>query len=139
MSSRHRPPQLAGRILRWYAGEAAVEDLQGDLDELFYLNLRTMSPIRAKCKYWLRVLSLFGSYVIKKRRRHVSLHPFSNNPINVGVITNYLTMAWRVMARNRVYTLINVLGLTMGISACIVVFLVVNHEFSFDRALSTRI
>jgi putative ABC transport system permease protein len=62
-----------------------------------------------------------------------SPHPYSNNSINFNMIRNYFLMAWRVMSRNRIYSLINVLGLTMGITACVIVFLVVNHELSFDR------
>ncbi len=48
------------------------------------------------------------------------------------MIKNYFLIAWRMMTRNKVYTIINVLGLTLGISACIIAFLVVRYELSFD-------
>lgn len=35
--------------------------------------------------------------------------------------------------RNKAYSFINVLGLAMGICACIVIFLIANYEFSFDK------
>jgi ABC-type antimicrobial peptide transport system permease subunit len=37
------------------------------------------------------------------------------------------------MARHKVYSLINVLGLALGICACLVIYLVISYEFSFDR------
>src|SRR6266536_220625 len=46
---------------------------------------------------------------------------------------NYLKIGWRNIRRNKVYSFINVLGLAMGICACIVIYLITNYEFSFDR------
>jgi putative ABC transport system permease protein len=133
MKRQAHPPKLAKRIFRWYAGDVVAEDLTGDMDELFYQNLQEMSSAKAKWRYWTRVISLFGSYVIKKRRMNASFHPHSNNIVNLSMIKNYILIAWRVMSRNRVYSIINVLGLTLGITACIIVFLVINYAFSFDR------
>ncbi|MBL7698688.1 MAG: ABC transporter permease [Chitinophagaceae bacterium] len=45
----------------------------------------------------------------------------------------YFLLAWRVMRKQRVYTLINILGLAIGICSCIVIYLVTGFEFSFDR------
>ena len=46
---------------------------------------------------------------------------------------SYWTIAWRTVTRNRVYTLINVFGLALGICACFVIWVIVRYEFSFDR------
>jgi ABC-type antimicrobial peptide transport system permease subunit len=48
------------------------------------------------------------------------------------MIKNYLKIAWRNIARNRVYTAINILGLAMGICACISIYVVTSYELSFD-------
>ena len=42
-------------------------------------------------------------------------------------------MAWRTLVRNKIYTVVNVLGLALGICACLVIWVVVRYEFSFDR------
>lgn len=128
-----KPPGLAKRLFVWYCGNAVVDDLVGDMDEIFRVNLTRMSPAGAKAKYWLQVLSLIFSYAIKKRRQHSAFHPHSNNSINFHMIKNYFLIAWRTMTRNKVYTVINVLGLSLGVSACLIVYMVVVHEFSFDR------
>jgi len=49
------------------------------------------------------------------------------------MIRNYFTIAWRSLLRNKLYSSINVVGLSIGISACMVIFLIVNFEFSFDK------
>ncbi|QEC70004.1 FtsX-like permease family protein [Panacibacter ginsenosidivorans] len=46
---------------------------------------------------------------------------------------NYLKIALRNLKRNKTYALLNVLGLTVGIGACLLVFLVIQYETSFDN------
>jgi putative ABC transport system permease protein len=49
------------------------------------------------------------------------------------MIRSYLTIALRHLSKDRFYSLINVGGLTLGIAACLVIFLFVRFELSYDR------
>src|ERR1051326_6624798 len=49
------------------------------------------------------------------------------------MIKNYLLIAWRNMIRNRVYAAVNVLGLALGITCCILIYLWVGDEKSIDN------
>lgn len=49
------------------------------------------------------------------------------------MIRNYLTVAFRNFLRNRNYSLINILGLSIGLTACIVIFLLIAYEVKFDK------
>jgi predicted permease len=49
------------------------------------------------------------------------------------MLRNYFTVAFRTLQRNKVYTLINVLGLTLSIACGILIFTVVKYHLSFDR------
>jgi putative ABC transport system permease protein len=46
---------------------------------------------------------------------------------------NYLTVAFRNLQRNKILSIINVLGLAIGISASLVIFLMVRYDYSFDH------
>jgi putative ABC transport system permease protein len=46
---------------------------------------------------------------------------------------NYLKTAFRSLLKQRVYTLINVLGLAISITACLLIAVYVSHELSYDR------
>lgn len=46
---------------------------------------------------------------------------------------NHLKVSLHHMARNKGYTFINIFGLTVGIAVCLLIFLWVNDEVSFDR------
>lgn len=46
---------------------------------------------------------------------------------------NYLKTALRNLLRNKFYSLINIAGLAIGITACILIMLYVQSEFSYDK------
>lgn len=48
------------------------------------------------------------------------------------MIRNYFTIAWRNLVKNKVFSLINVLGLTIGITVCLMIFVFIMNEFSTD-------
>ncbi|HMI66139.1 MAG TPA: ABC transporter permease [Cyclobacteriaceae bacterium] len=49
------------------------------------------------------------------------------------MLSNYFKIAWRMVTRNMAYSVINVFGLAFGICACLIIYLVVSYEFSFDK------
>ncbi len=46
---------------------------------------------------------------------------------------NYLLIAWRNLRKNRVFSLINILGLALGTAACLLILQYVSFQLSFDR------
>jgi putative ABC transport system permease protein len=50
---------------------------------------------------------------------------------------NYFKIAWRNIWKNKVYSAINIIGLAIGLAACIVIMLFVFYEKSFD-AIHTK-
>jgi len=46
---------------------------------------------------------------------------------------NYITSAFRSIRRNLSFTFLNVLGLSLSIAACLVIFLIVRNELNFDN------
>ncbi|MBL7849343.1 MAG: ABC transporter permease [Cyclobacteriaceae bacterium] len=51
------------------------------------------------------------------------------------MLVNYLTIAWRILMRQKIYSTINVLGLTTGITASLLILVYVADELSYDRFL----
>ena len=49
------------------------------------------------------------------------------------MLKNYLISAYRNLRKNKLPATINILGLAVGIAACLVILLLVRHEFSYDR------
>jgi putative ABC transport system permease protein len=49
------------------------------------------------------------------------------------MLRNYLRIAFRNIRRNRLYSLINIGGLAIGIAVCMTILLYTLHEYSYDR------
>ncbi len=49
------------------------------------------------------------------------------------MIKNYFNIAWRNLTKHKVFTFINITGLAIGISASIVIYLIVSFDLSFDH------
>ena len=46
---------------------------------------------------------------------------------------NHLIVAFRNFRRNKIFSLINIIGLSIGISAALVIYLIVQYDFAFDQ------
>jgi putative ABC transport system permease protein len=49
------------------------------------------------------------------------------------MLKNYIVIAWRNLSKHKLYTTINIVGLAIGMAACVVITLFVFYERSFDR------
>lgn len=49
------------------------------------------------------------------------------------MIRNYFKIAFRSLWRNKGFSVINILGLAIGIATCLIIMLFVNNELSYDR------
>jgi len=49
------------------------------------------------------------------------------------MLKNFLKIAFRILRKNHVYSFINVFGLALGIASCILIYLYVQNELSYDK------
>lgn len=49
------------------------------------------------------------------------------------MLRNYFVVAWRNLLRHKLYSLINISGLAVGMASCILILLYVRHELSYER------
>ena len=52
---------------------------------------------------------------------------------NIFLVNNYFKIAWRNLVRNKVYSGINILGLSLGLACCMLIILYSKDEVSYDR------
>src|SRR3954453_3717514 len=51
---------------------------------------------------------------------------------------NYFKTAFRSLIRNRNYTIINIVGLAVGIAVCMMIFIIIQFQTSFDAFHSKK-
>lgn len=49
------------------------------------------------------------------------------------MIKNYFKIAFRNLIRNKAFSIVNITGLTFGLTCCLLLTLYLNHELSFDK------
>jgi putative ABC transport system permease protein len=49
------------------------------------------------------------------------------------MLKNYFKIAWRILWKSKTFSVINILGLSIGLACCILMFLFIQHELSYDK------
>jgi putative ABC transport system permease protein len=117
-----QPPKNALRFLRWFCREDYIEEIEGDLTELFEWRYET-SPQKAKRGFIWDVCRSF-------RPRNIKI----NTPTNtVEMYKNYIKIALRVFNREKSFTFINILGLAIGLAVTLLIIQYVRFELSYEN------
>lgn len=119
------PPKLPIHFFRWFCHPKLVIHIEGDLLEVYGKRVKEKGKWKADLKFWLDVLLLFRPSIIRPMEGYKNLNSF-------GMFKNYLTIAGRVMARNKVETAINALGLMLGMVSVFLIMLYVRYETGYD-------
>ncbi len=120
-------PYWADRLLEWFCAPHLLEEVQGDLHERYGRDVQQFGTAKANRQYWVSVLSFLRPFALK-RQTHYSSPPL----VNPAMLRNYVKTAFRTLTKYKVSTLINLLGLTLGVTACLVIYLITNYELSYD-------
>ena len=124
---KNAPPEWANRFLEWYCDPDLLDEIQGDLIEVFYYRANTKGAKKAKYLFIIEVLLFFRPSSFKKK---IYLSNFQSMP---GLLQNYLKISWRNTLKNKVFSFVNVFGLSVGLAACFLIMQYVSFELSYDK------
>ncbi len=126
-TEKRYPPRLAERFFYWYCDDPLKEEIAGDMEERFWDHYEELGASKAKRKYWLNVLKFIKWHTLKRRNSN----RYTQN--NLTMVKNNFKVAFRNIQRHKVYSFINISGLTVGITSFILIMLYVQHQLSFDQ------
>mgnify|MGYP001792550090 CR=1 FL=1 len=133
INPKYQPPRLANWLLTRFCSPELVEDLLGDLEEQFYAHCKHQSITFATGYYYQEVLSLIFSYALKKRKKDAAWHPYANSSNHIVMLKNYFTVAYRSLAKQKFFTIVNVLGLAIGMSISLLLIAVIADVYEYDK------
>jgi putative ABC transport system permease protein len=125
-TQRSNPPQLFLKFFRWYCDERMLDYIEGDLMEVYDRRLKKSGKRRADMLFTIDVLLLFRPGIIRSGKEYQNVN-------NYGMINNYFKIGWRNLWRNKLYSTLNVTGLTFGLVCFLLISLYVFDELTFDR------
>ncbi|MEM6843446.1 MAG: ABC transporter permease [Bacteroidota bacterium] len=120
------PPKWIDRFIERFCAPELVEEVLGDLHERYYLRAKKEGEMKARRSYGREVLA----YVRPSIFRRPSIH--FNISISTDMIRNYFFVAVRNITRNKAFSFINILGLALGMTCSLLIFLWVQDEYSID-------
>lgn len=115
------PPKSATWVLNHCLPRKDREFLVGDCESIFFDQLENKGRSAARAWYWRQCLKTTFPFLI--HRLYWRLDMFKN----------YLTICFRQIRKHTVYSFINVFGLALGLAACLLIYMWVQDELSFDR------
>ena len=121
MRKRYKKPPYSPRILFNLMSDPEERfSLIGDLEEEFNSIVRRGGKLKGWCWYWKQLIS--------------SIVPFLFNTMywKFTMFGNYLKITLRNLKRYKLYSLINVAGLSLGITCVLIAILLLQNELSFD-------
>lgn len=118
------PPNFARWLLLKFLREDFAEEVEGDLEEKFYETLKTRSAFSAKFMYWYQVINYLRPFAIRKKG--------IQNLTHYDMFQSYFKIGWRNIIKYKAFSAINVFGLALAMSVCMLIILMLADQRRYD-------
>ena len=118
------PPKFWQRFLKWFCDPELYEEISGDLEEAVEERYHEKSEAYAKKKYRLDVIKFFKPYAWKKLHIERQQAPLLQNYLKIGV---------RNILKHRNYSILNGVGLVLGLTCIFLSLLFIRNELRYDQ------
>jgi putative ABC transport system permease protein len=118
-------------FLKWFCPPSLIESIEGDVRQKFEEDVASVGMRRAGRRLAWNVIRFFRPAIILRNK-------FSIKLTQTMMLQNYFNVAWRSMKKQKLYTGINVFGLSIGFTFSILVILFIQEDWSYDRFHSNR-
>jgi len=116
-----RIPGFLRFLLRRLSDEDTMHSLTEELEDRFQETAGEFGPFRARTKIYIQILFLLASFLLETISWRLTM------------LKSYLKVAFRQIIRQKGYSFINIVGLTVGMACFILIGLWVQDELSYDR------
>lgn len=119
------PPKGPLKFLRWFCREDYLDEIEGDIVELFNRQYQ-QSPGKAKRQFTWNVIRHLRLEFIKPFR-------LAKQTNSRGMFRTYLKVSSRNLFKHKFFSFISVAGLAIGLCVCMLIIQYVNAELSVDH------
>jgi len=120
------PPGWPLRLLRFFLKKEYLEEIEGDMEELFHDHLEQFPLQQAKRMYTLEMLRLLRPVLVKNLKGVENLNPYP-------MFKNYFKTSFRTLLKNPLTSFINVFVLAVAIGICLVVYAFMEYDSNIDQ------
>lgn len=120
------PPQWPLKFLRFFLKAEYLEEIEGDMEELFYENAERYTVSKANRLYTWEIIKLLRPNLIRNLEFLYYLSQFS-------MFKNYFRISFRGLKKNPVNSFINVFGLAVAIGLAVFAYAFAQWTFNTDQ------
>ncbi|MEM9328830.1 MAG: ABC transporter permease [Bacteroidota bacterium] len=120
------PPRWPWRLLRRVLKPNYWEELEGDMEEQFQDNVQKHGLLRARRRYIWGAMLLLRPALVKQLSGDVRLNQY-------GMVQHYFKIGLRTLLRHKAFSLINIFGLAVAMSVCMLIILMLADQKSYDQ------
>jgi putative ABC transport system permease protein len=114
------------RFLKWFCPPHLYEEIEGDIIQKFNQDVKSYGERKAKSRLLWNVIRFFRPGILLRNKFSTKQKP--------TMISNYFQFSWRSIGRNKVFSFINVAGLALGMTVCLLILNYVLFERSYDKS-----
>ncbi|GAB4022562.1 ABC transporter permease [Spirosoma migulaei] len=128
------PPAWADRLLRLVCPDDLREELLGDLHEQFDQQVAERGEVTARRLYAWEVIRFCRPYFIRRRFsiQTTTSTTYSPSFLSTTMLHSHLKIAFRNLWKYKLFSFINVMGLSVAMTACFLIALYVHFELTYD-------
>lgn len=120
------PPEWPLKLLRFFVKKEYLEEIEGDMEEVFQDNMERVSIRQARRMYALEMLRLLRPVLIKNLIQSPNFNQYS-------MFKNYSKTSVRSLMKNPLSSFINIFGLSVAIGICLVVYAFIDFDQRIDQ------
>jgi putative ABC transport system permease protein len=121
---KYHPPAAARWLLNKLIPSHYLEEFLGDLDEVYEQRIEMKGKVHAKLMYWLDAFHLMSGFSSWRHFKFQLCQPM--------LFQSTMKIAWRNALRQKQFSFLNVVGLTLGIAVSLTIGLYVHDEITYD-------
>ena len=121
-----RPPAFFLHFFRWFCHPRLVKPIEGDLMEMYEERVKELGKKKADQKFIKDVILLFRKDIIKPADGNQKLNYY-------GMFKNYFKVGIRNILKYKLFSFINVFGLAVAMSVCMLIILMLADQKSYDQ------
>ncbi|MEJ0055263.1 MAG: permease prefix domain 2-containing transporter [Bacteroidota bacterium] len=119
------PPEWVLRFLRFICPEHLYEEIEGDLIQKFERDIKSCGERKARRRFAWSAIWFFRPGIILRNKFSVKLN-------FLYMLFHNFRFSIRHLRRQKLNTSLHVIGLTLGMSVCLLIGLFLRYELSFD-------
>jgi len=127
-SERH----FALRLLKWFCPPHIHEEIEGDLIQRFNRDVKEVGEGRAKRRLVWNTIRFFRPGILIRNSIQLNL-------ISMLLLRNNLLMTFRHIRKDKIFSAINIFGLTISMIACLLIFQYAFFELNYDKQFQSNI